>query len=141
MEKQSTTRVVSNETKISTGGYAWLLAVQDLRGRDLDAAIVREIYNWRYIPVSSDANGENSCQVLFRPNREPDQKDYNQLPRIGAPHEGWFAPNYATDLRTAIELAIKVGLPLTISEAFNRGVHAEILSQRCLEHFRQMNGK
>lgn len=131
----------SNENKTSNSQYAGLLAVQKLKGRDLDAAIVREVYNWRYIPVSPDANGENSCQVLFRPNREPDQQDYNQLPRIGAPHEGWFAPTYSRDFRLSIELAIKVGLPLTIPEVFNRGIHAEILSQRCLEHFRKMNGK
>lgn len=108
-----------------------------MNNRDLDAQIAKEIYGWRYVPVSADYNGENACEILFSPNSEPDQEHYDMLPRIGKPHEGFFTPNFSSDLRTAIELAIKVKLPMTISEAFNKGIHAQILAQRCLEHFRK----
>lgn len=92
--------------------------------RDLDAQIVKEIFDWQYIPVGSDANGENKCQVLWR-EKEAEQDVYNWLPRQGKIHEGFLAPMYSGDLDLAIQLARTVNLK------------AEDLAALCLEYFRK----
>lgn len=107
--------------------------------RDLDAQVVKTIFKWRYIPVSSDAKGENKCQILYPTNEEPDQDFYNMLPRIGNIHEGWVAPRYSSDIIKAIELAKHVKLPMTVSEL---PLDPEILTQKCLEwHIRNDKNK
>ena len=84
--------------------------------RDLDAKIVEHIFGWRYIPVSSDANGENACEVLYPPNKDADQSFYSTLPLVGKPHIGVAAPRYSSDLKTAIGLCKHIGMPLSIEK-------------------------
>lgn len=104
--------------------------------RDLDAEIVKTIFKWRFIPVSADAKGENACEILYPPNKEPDQDFYNTLPLIGAPHIGWSAPRYSSDLYTAINLCKHVNLPLTIKEM---SLNPEILSKGALDFYKIQN--
>lgn len=84
--------------------------------RDLDARIVKEIFNWRYIKVGPDYHGNNACEVLFDPNIKPTQDYYDGLPKSGKPHEGFFAPAYSGDLKQALQLAIHVKLPIPICD-------------------------
>jgi hypothetical protein len=100
--------------------------------RDIDAQIVKTIYKWLYIPVSGDYNGENACQVLFPPNKEPTQSDYNTLPLVGKPHEGWFAPKYSGDFMTALRLAKEIKLPILLVDC---PMDSEQLAKSCLEYW------
>jgi hypothetical protein len=103
--------------------------------RELDATIAKEIFNWVYIPVSSDANGENQCSILFPPNKTATQDMYNQLPRIGAIHEAYLCPPYSSDLVEAIRLAKHVRLPMSINDMPEQ---AEQLACAALHHYRKL---
>lgn len=105
--------------------------------RDLDAEIVERIFKWRYIQVGKDANGQNACEILFTPEREPTQEDYNYLPLKGKIHKGINAPNYCGDLKTAIVLAKHVNLPMELKDM---PLDAEKLAKRSLEYWTSLNG-
>lgn len=104
--------------------------------RDLDATIAKEIFKWRYIHISADYNGENACDILYPPGKEADQDFYSLLPRVGKIHEGYATPNWSGDIEKAIELCKIVKLPLLVSDF---PTDPKILSQMCLDHWRQQN--
>jgi hypothetical protein len=104
--------------------------------RDLDAEIVKTIFNWRYITVSSDANGDNKCRILYPPDREPDQDFYNTLPRVGTLHEGWNAPTYSRDFKLAFNLGKYVGLPMMLCDIPE---NPEELAKQCLTWWKYKN--
>lgn len=104
-----------------------------MANRDLDAEIVKEIFDWRYIPVSADYNGENKCHILFPKDIEPDQEFYNWLPRIGKIHEGWYAPRFSDDLKIALSLVRQVALPVMAHELPEE---AEEIAKLCLNYWK-----
>jgi len=104
--------------------------------RDLDAEIVRTIFKWSYISIGPDARGENRCEILYPADQKPTQDFYDMLPLLGKIHEGWHAPRYSSDLRTAIELAKHVRIPLTIQEM---PLQPETLSKKCLDWWLSYN--
>ena len=105
--------------------------------RDLDAEILERIFGWILIPVSADANGENACEVLFYPDIKPTQEYYNRLPLKGKPHKAFFGPNYSSDLKTALKLAKRVNLPLTVEEI---SLDPETIAKGCLDYYTNING-
>jgi hypothetical protein len=106
--------------------------------RDLDAEICEKIFKWRLIPVGPDANGGNATEILFTPDREPTQDDYNTLPRKGKPHKGINCPLYSGNLLIAIQLAKFVDLPCAIK---HMPTNPEILAEKCLRYWEDKHGR
>lgn len=107
-----------------------------MTNRDLDAEIVETIFGWKPIHVGKDAFGENSCEILFYPDREATQEYYNWLPRVGKIHKGFFAPRYSGDLKEAIGLCKHVNLPLSVQEM---STDPETLAKGALDYWKMNN--
>jgi hypothetical protein len=82
------------------------MSVEDLTGRDLDAAIAEEVLGWKLYKVGKDYDGKNECEVLT-PNGDC-PKGY-EFPRSGLIHRGFLAPEFHRNLHDAISLAKHAG--------------------------------
>lgn len=84
--------------------------------RDLDALIAEKIYGWKIVRLGPDASGKNACDILTEHGKL--YEGYSYPP--GVLHKGYQTPRYSSDLRTALEVAQKVGLNMRISEILEK---------------------
>lgn len=98
--------------------------------RNLDADVVELIYNWQYVRTGKDYDGENDSEILAPNGKIP---EHFSMPPKGKIHKGFLAPTYSSDLRTAIDLAKKVKLPIYLYDVPD---DAEKLTRMCLDHFK-----
>ena len=80
--------------------------------KDLDSEIAEKVFGWEFIPISSDAKGENNCEILYHPKKKITQEELNTLPLIGKIHKGELTPHYSSDYYELIDFAREVGYPL-----------------------------
>ena len=109
-----------------------LTAVEQLSGRDLDAAIAEEILGWTSTKVGPDAHGENACEVLTPRGKIDHDHD---LPRLGKLHRAWFVPQYHKETRLACKLAIGVMKGFTLDQNTPEP-WAAWLCRKALQHHR-----
>jgi hypothetical protein len=74
------------------------MSVQSLSGRDLDCAVVRELFHWKEIPGPiADCDGPcESFPVLIDPSWTPDSA-YSSMPPRGVIKTCYFVPKFSTD--------------------------------------------
>ena len=102
--------------------------------RDQDAEVVELIYKWKYASIGKDYDGNNECKILA-PNGELPEGFCP--PMKGVIHKGFLAPSFSNDRMTAINLAIKVSLPMYLHAMPHDD--PEELTRICLEHFKSSN--
>lgn len=98
--------------EISPEAYA-RMNIEQLIGRDLDAAIVEHVLGWKLTTVSpgrvwidKDCDGQNESEILTPDGKLP--WGYG-LPPSGNLHRGFLAPCFHERLDLVIDLAKQVG--------------------------------
>jgi len=89
--------------------------IEQLEGRDLDAAIAEHVLGWKWCHVPPDLSGGNESDILVPPDLENSRRT---LPPKGRLHAAFMVPEFHRDLTQTVGLAARKGFrTIDISQA------------------------